>query len=98
MTLDELIARCKCGVYLMVNQHRDYYQSAADYVAEHLKNHEDCPPDVVGELPFDGDTVVELQFYPNTPIGSYLCLARSLEDALKYAEECLTSDDVGEEP
>jgi hypothetical protein len=69
-----LINRCKCGVYLNVNEHRNIHQSASDRLTE-LR---DIEPD--GELELEKkiedkiielNTIVDLQFYPDTPIGFY---------------------------
>jgi len=30
----KLLARCKCGVFLIVNEHRDYYETAEQKLEE----------------------------------------------------------------
>lgn len=40
--LKKLMARCKCGVYLAVNEHRDYYDTPArngskNWIAAHAR-------------------------------------------------------------
>lgn len=70
--LNELIARCKCGVHLTINAHRDVYISAKEEL-EKLDSME-CPPEItkdVREKMIEKDTIIDLQFYPHTPIGFY---------------------------
>jgi len=68
--LNELMRRCKGGVYLKLNEHRDFYDSAK----QHLENLEavrcaplDIPADV-RNLMEDTDTIVSVQLYQRTPI------------------------------
>ncbi len=87
--LKELLARCKCGVYLVVNEHRDVYESAADALKAY--EHMECPPEIdhetiVGIL--KAGTIIDLQFYPDTPIGSYKIVHYDLDAALTMALEC----------
>lgn len=87
-TLNELVRRCKCGVHVTFNEHRDYYQTAAVYIAE-LLDHEAPPtisPDVMEKMIL-ADTIVQVQFYPQTPIGFYVVYHYDLDAALA---ECLT--------
>ena len=84
--LNKLLENCKCGVFLTVNQHRDYYETAEESLLE-AQGHE-CPPDIaddVREIMEKTNTIVELQFYPNTPIGSYSIYHYDVEQALDEA-------------
>ncbi len=88
--LKKLLDACKCGVFLTVNQHRDYYQTAEESLLE-AQGHE-CPPEIpndVREIMEKTNTIVELQFYPNTPIGSYCIYHYDVELALDEALEIL---------
>lgn len=82
-----LLRRCKCGVHLTVNAHRDVYINAQQQIAE-WNEQLDCPleidPDVLKVI-CDTDTIVELQFYPDTPIGFYRIIHHDLETALDMA-------------
>ena len=87
-----LLERCKCGVYITVNEHRDIYQSAADKLAE-LRDHE---PD--GDLEIEKDievkmvelnTIINIHFYPDTPIGFYSLYHYDMNMALCQALEIL---------
>jgi hypothetical protein len=86
--LNELIARCKCEVHVSVNSHRNYYMT----VEEHLTNLQELSfpdgleiePEVRSKM-IELDTVVNVQFYPQTPIGSYDIYHYDLEAALTEA-------------
>ena len=62
-----LLERCKCGVYLTVNEHRGYYLTAEEELSE---TEYDIEHEVRSKM-IDTDTIVNLHFYPDTPIGFY---------------------------
>ena len=87
--LKDLLARCKCGVFLTVNEHRDYYQTA-EYTLDEAQGHE-CPfeiEDDVRRVMIETDTIIRIQFYPHTPIGSYEIWHHDLDAALDEALAC----------
>jgi hypothetical protein len=92
--LHKLLSLCKCGVFLVVNEHRDYYQTAQQRMVELYSM--ECPPeierDVYDEM-IKTDTIIDLQFYPNTPIGSYSIYHYDLNSALDEALACLEEND-----
>lgn len=67
---EELVALCKAGVMLCANDHKLNYQSVEDYFSDCRFANEELPPEVMREM-VATDTVYCLQFYPDTPIGSY---------------------------
>jgi hypothetical protein len=84
--LAQLLTHCKCGVYLTVNVHRDYYQSAEDRLSD--LDCLECPPRLDSDIRnkiIETDTLIELQFYPDTPIGSYSIYHYDLDAALDKA-------------
>ncbi len=92
--LKELISKCKCGVFITVNQHRDYYQTAEESLEEAM-GHE-CPPEIeddIRRMMIETDTIVEIQFYPDTPIGSYNIWHYDLDTALTQALALLPGGD-----
>jgi len=94
----KLISMCRCGVYLTVNQHRDYYETAAQKLEE--SEGYECPPEIdeiVKQKMIGTNTIITIQFYPDTPIGSYEIWHYDLELALNEAIECLT-DNTALEP
>lgn len=85
--LEKLMERCKCGVFLTVNEHRDYYQTAQEKLDE-ARGYE-CPPEIdddVRRVMTDTNTIIVCQFYPDTPIGSYEVWHYDLNKCL---DECL---------
>lgn len=85
--LKELLSLCKCGVFLTVNEHRDYYFTAEEALDE-AKGRE-CPPEIdtaVRAQMIALNTIVTIQFYPDTPIGSYEIWHHDLDAAL---DQCL---------
>ena len=90
--LAKLLSRCKCGVFFVVNEHRDYYQTAEQRLEE-LACFE-CPPeidDLVRAEIIARNSLVDLQFYPDTPIGSYQIIHYDAEAALDEALAILES-------
>lgn len=85
--LNKLTQRCKCGVYLSINEHRNYYET----VEEHIKSSfitEDFSESIdkgIYEKMKELNVIIELQFYPDTPIGFYTVYHYDLEMALDKA-------------
>lgn len=81
--LHELISKCKCGVSIEINNHRNYYYSVKKYLEE-FPNDEisDINPRALSIME-KKDTIVEIQFYPDTPISFYKVYHYDLEEALK---------------
>lgn len=89
--LKDLLSRCKCGVYLTINQHRDYYKSPSDRLDDYA-GMSGAPLQITDEVRagiIETDTLIEIQFYPDTPIGSYLIYHYDLDKALDEALACL---------
>ena len=89
-TLKELMARCKCGVLLSVNEHRVYYETPA----QRLAWYDDlaCPPEIGDEVRagiLSSGNIVDLHFYPESPIGFYQIVHYDLDEALRLALACL---------
>jgi hypothetical protein len=87
-----LMTKCECGVHIDVNEHRNYYQSAEEYLdslgrSGWLPVTEHHTKDKMIAL----DTIIRVQFYPITPIGFHVVyhydLAAALDEALKILDE-----------
>lgn len=76
-----LLPAHKCELIITHNGHRNSYVSVAEYVARN-----DGPENFVSqedyELAIKGDELWEIQWYPETPIGSYIVYGTTLENAL----------------
>lgn len=87
--LNQIISLCKCEVILRANPHKATYESVMDYISDRERI-EDVDPEVFAAM-IEKDFIVELQFYPRTPIGFYTVfhydLNVALDEALKILEE-----------
>lgn len=84
--LQKLLDICKCGVYLTVNEHRSCYETAEEALDK--KKCLECPPDIeekIRAVMIDKNIIIHLQFYPDTPIGSYSIYHHDLDMALDEA-------------
>lgn len=87
--LKELLNRCKCGVFVTVNEHRDYYEPAEKHVEDAMSM--ECPPEIADDVRAEmiaRDTIIKVHFYPDTPIGSYEVWHYDLDAALDESLAC----------
>lgn len=83
--LKQILSIAKCSVSLTVNNHRDYYEN----VIEHLKNEEtEIDVNILNKM-IELDTIIHLQIYPNTPIGSYSVYHYDLDTCISIALDLL---------
>lgn len=85
--LNRLIERCKAGVHITVNEHRNYYETAEHFLAER-DSRGDAPLEIdpnVRQQMIDTNTIINLHFYPDTPIGFYEIYHYDLDAALDEA-------------
>ena len=90
--IKELLSKCKASVSITVNQHKDHYQSVKDYIEEQVVLDEDLIEDIglgVYEEMKITDTVIEIQAYPNTPIGSYRVIHYDIDKAVDIMLNCI---------
>lgn len=90
--LSELLARCKCGVYVQINVHRDVYDTASQWWEQQDCISGDSLRDTTASVRAEMmrlDTVVDVQFYPDTPTGFFRIAHFDLEAALTEALGCL---------
>lgn len=87
--LKSLISKCKYGLYLTVNAHRDNKQGAEDYLEEILGDVGLSEmEDGVKIKMIESDSIIELQFYPSTPDESHTIYHYDIEKALDDAILC----------
>jgi hypothetical protein len=86
--LAKLLALCKCGVRLQVNEHRNMYQSAKQALKELKANDEEIADGVCAKI-IETDTLISLVCYPDTPIGFYQVFHYDLDSALDEALEAI---------
>jgi len=87
--MKELIKKCKCGVYIEVNNHKNNYQSVEEYFKELSEIREDLfkeiSEDIYKEM-IERDSVIEIQYYPNTPVGFHRVYHYDLNEAIKLTK------------
>ena len=85
MGLQKLLDICKCEIALTINEHRNVYQTASDAIKE-LEGRDfiDASEEVKAEM-IARDTIIELQYYPNTPVGFNLIHHYDLDMAIDMA-------------
>jgi len=93
---------CKASIAVNINDHLVFYQSAEDFLNEevdafHLGERMISHEKVLEELDVcsdtfkrmvDSNTVIHVQFFPHTPIGSYSIYDSDLDKAL---DRCLAT-------
>jgi hypothetical protein len=82
--LKMLMERCKCGVHLTVNDHRNVYETAEQALENLPEFVQEIAPEVRAKI-IETDTLIDLHFYPDTPIGFYKVLHHDLDAALDEA-------------
>jgi len=85
--LNELISKCKCSVSVEIDDHKDVYETVEDNILPYDLDSDDLNPDIYKEMKAR-DTIVRIQFYPDTPIGFYVIYHYDLDLALTEALEC----------
>lgn len=64
--IKEIVSLCKCGVTAIINEHREFSQTAADWIENH-KHLGDAPKDVIEQM-IRRDTVIQLIACPTVGI------------------------------
>ena len=85
--LNQLKNKCKCSVSLTINNHKDYYQSAQEYINE-LQDKQEIDQETIEKM-IELDTIIELRFYPNTPVGFYSIYHYDLDTIINQALDIL---------
>lgn len=87
--LDGLISKCKGSVSITFNEHTTNYQTIREYLEQDYCNlFEDLDSDLKEEI-IAKNIIVEVHFYPETPVGFYLVVHHDLETAIELALKCI---------
>lgn len=86
--LKTLIERCICGVYLTINDHCTVYQSINEALIGYASEGFEIPSEVQAKI-VETDTLIDLQFYPDTPVGYFRVIHYDLDLALNEALKTL---------
>lgn len=89
--LQKLIDYCRGEISLSINSHKGEYLSVEDYLNTLIELDIVDPLEdlVYSKEMIEKDTIIELQFYPDTSIGSYTIIHYDLEEAVDKALEIL---------
>jgi hypothetical protein len=83
--LKEIMSLCKCGVFVSVNAHRDYYESVDENLDDRV---DEIKPEVMKKM-VETNTIIHIQAYPETPVGFNQVFHYDLDAALDEMLECL---------
>ena len=90
--LKELLSKCEASVSITVNQHRDYYQSVEEHIEEQALIDEELI-DEIGKEVYEEmkktNTIIEIQAYTDTPIGSYRLFHYDIDKAIDITLSCV---------
>ena len=91
----KLMNRCKNTIHLNVNSHKGFYQTLDKYLDD-LKilgiDEEDISVEMRDKM-IELDTIIQLDLYPDTAIGSYTIYDCDYDSALDRALVCLNIKD-----
>lgn len=82
---------CKCGVFVTINEHRDYYEPAEEYLNERSDWFDNIDDGIKAKM-IELDTIVSVQAYNRTPVGFYVVHHYDLNAALSDMLETLKND------
>ncbi len=84
--MKELITKCKASVTISVNEHRNCYETVREKFnsGPDADFREEIDEDVFNKM-VETDTIIEIQFYPNTPVGFYRVYHYDIEKAIDQA-------------
>lgn len=86
--ITKLAERSKAGVFLRINAHKIYYDTAKAAIDELSEDGENPSDEIKNEI-IKRDMLVDLQFYPDSPGGFFRIIHYDIDMALDQAFECI---------
>ncbi|NIV12308.1 MAG: hypothetical protein GWN62_13850 [Aliifodinibius sp.] len=86
--LNTLFSKCEGPIHITYNAHKDCYEPIEKYLSEEKAQLEEIDEKLRKEI-IQKDSLIEIQIYPDTPIGFYKIYHWDLEKAVDEALECL---------
>lgn len=89
-TLKDLIKKCKGAVFISANEHRDFYKTVEQYMYG-LNNRKYVPAinkNVLDKM-IELNTMINIHFYPKTPVSFYSVYHYDFNECLKECFKCL---------
>lgn len=85
--LKKLQSLCKASISVYINEHKDDYSNAKEYIDSYRYDEEiNGISERVLQAMIETNTIIEVIFHPNTPVGYYKVWHYDLDLAL---DECL---------
>lgn len=85
--LNDLLAalpKHKCGLSITHNEHRNYRETAANWIADN--EHCDWESEEAKQIAIDTDEIWVMHWYPETPVGFFAVAAPTLADLFRLAK------------
>lgn len=79
----------KCGLYLTHNAHKDSYYTVAQWIEFYDIDDDDWVSVEEKAKAIETDSMWELQWYPDNPVGFYRVFASSLDALKEYCKKHL---------
>jgi hypothetical protein len=92
-SFEATLPRHIAGLYIEHNRHRGYYETTAAAVERGTYDPQDFRDRDAIAACIAADSVWSVQWYPDTPVGSYTVCAATLADALTLAKEVEAEND-----
>lgn len=89
--LKKLMSLCKAGIYIEINGHKNSYTTVDGHIASLNMEEGEIPEDTMRRM-IDTDTIVDVHFYPQTPVGFYKVVDADVDLALTRAVAIATED------
>jgi hypothetical protein len=74
--LEKLLPAHKASLHLIHNQHKSFYEPITQYLEDREDRYEDVE---LNRQCIEADSIWDLQWYPNTPVGFYFVYGPTLQ-------------------
>jgi len=92
ITLKELMSKAKCSISLTINRYKDYYDTIETGIKDIKEDEGDIPDDIVEGMMRTGN-IIEIRYYPRTPIGFVNIIHYDIDEAFKGLHESIDKED-----
>jgi len=91
--LKELQSLCKASITLTINDHKDGYQTVKEYFEDvnYMGGDTEIGQDIMDKM-VETDTIVQIQAYPDTPVGFYSVYHYDIDKALDIMLHCVKNN------
>ncbi len=89
--ISELLSLCKAEVLIEMNEGKNCYLSAADFLSENEDWKEETGEEIWQAM-IEKNVVISIQAYPNTPVGFYRIYHYDIDKAIDKMIEVLKNN------